>query len=267
MTAIITTTCPVTGEPLKPGETVSRTAVNQLTTLISDLPSLMASAEAALQGLHHGDQQGPAGIPDSRPPLNLSTLEDLDPIRDTIDAWAASIAHEYTPGLRYQAGDWRMARQLIRHHQDKLRRWQDSPQLIDDLTTNIHALERLVSPQRRSTLSVGDCPSCGNPMRAKPHDAEATCRKCGTTIDLEALRDEARIRTSWKKLPRHQAREAAGDVLGYPIPENTVKSWIRRGKITEYPQPNGRPPLIAVRDLVDLAMAPKARPANAHARG
>lgn len=258
MTTLIHATCPVTGEPLAPGETVSRTAVAQLATLVSDLPSLMASAEAALQGLHHGDQQGPAGIPDSRPPLNLSTLEDLDPIRDTIDAWAATIAHELTPGSRYQAGDWRAARQLIRHHQDKLRRWRESPALIDDLTTNIHAIEKLVSPQRPTREYAGPCPDCDTDILVPPGTDVATCRVCGAQIDVGQARDDMRTRLTWAKYPREKARACAEAVTGRTIPDSTLRSWIRRGRLTEHPQPRG-PALIAVRDICDLATTPPAR--------
>ena len=258
MTTLIHATCPVTGEPLQPGETVSRTAVRQLTTLVSDLPSLMASAEAALAGLHHGDQQGPAGIPDSRPPLNLTTLEDLDPIRDTIDAWAASIAHELTPGLRYQAGDWRMARQLIRHHADQLRRWQDSPQLIDDLTTNIHALERLVSPQRPTREFCGPCPECDTDILVPPGTDIATCRVCGAQVDVGQARDDMRTRLTWAKYPREKARACAEAVTGRTIPQATVRKWIQRGRLTETPQLTG-PALVAVRDICDLAEGNAAR--------
>lgn len=251
MTTLITTTCPVTGEPLKPGEAVSRTAVNQLTTIVSDLPSLMDDAQHTLAGLHHGNQEGPAGIPDSRPPLNLSTLEDLDPIRDTIDAWAASIAHHYTPGLHYHSGDWRMARQLIRHHADQLRRWEETPHLIDDLTLNIHALEKLISPQHTTREYAGPCPDCDTDVLVPPGTDTTTCRVCGAHIDVAQARQDMRLKLTWQRYPREKARACAEAVTGRPIPPATIRKWIQRGRLTETPQPAG-PALVAVRDICDL---------------
>ena len=80
-------TCPITGEPIKRHETVSRSACARLVTLVSDLPSLMEDATYSLTTHRAG---GGGGTAASKPPLSLALLEEIGEMRDAVDAWAVA---------------------------------------------------------------------------------------------------------------------------------------------------------------------------------
>lgn len=244
--------CPITGEPIQPGETISRTAARQLATTVSDLPTLMADAEYALAGLHTGTT-GPSGGADGRLPINLATLEDLDVVRDSLDIWAHSLAQWANPALRYQPGNWRMVRAIIRTYADQARRWDEAPELCDEVAHCMRLLEHSASPGPTTTrIYAGKCPECGRDLLTQPDEYTVECPDDGTRVDRTEQRDAMRAEAASLYLPRPQARAAAEALTGWPIPDTTVRSWIRRSRLREYPQPAG-PALVRIQDIIDLS--------------
>ena len=63
--------CPITGEAIARGETISRSAANRIASLVSNLPSLMEDAFYSLTS--HGSQGG-SGAAASRPPLSVDLM-------------------------------------------------------------------------------------------------------------------------------------------------------------------------------------------------
>lgn len=243
------TTCPITGEPLAPGETISRTAAARLRTLVSDLPTLMEDATYALTT--HRQGTGTGGVASSRPPLSLGLLSEIDDMRDAVDTWVAAVREWASPTTHYRPGDWPMARAILTRHADHLRRWEHAPQLLEEMTYALHRIEHLTSPTRAERRFIGPCPECMQDVMALPEAATATCHGCGTLIDvgeaLASLREQ--LVDVW--MPREWARRAAEIVTGRAIKSDTVKKWVRRGRLVTRTGDLGAP-LVRVGDLVAL---------------
>lgn len=243
------TTCPITGESLAAGETISRTAAARLRTLVSDLPALMEDATYALTA--HRQDTGSGGVASSRPPLSVGLLAEIDDMRDAVDTWVAAVREWACPTVTYRPGDWPRARAILTQHADRLRRWEHAPTLIDELTYALRRIEHLTSPTRAERRFIGPCPECTREVMALPEAATVTCHGCGTLIDVgEALASlrEALVDV-W--MPREWARRAAEIVTRRELPAGTLKTWVARGQLTPRRRPDG-PASYRVGDIVEL---------------
>lgn len=239
--------CPVTGEPLAPGETIGRGAAARLRALVSDLPELMGDAAYALSVHRRGG--GGGAVRDSRPLVDLSLLAEVDDMRDAVDAWVAAVREWACPAVVYRPGDWVAARAVLTQYADRLRRWEHAPQLLDELAYALRRIEYLTSPAREVRRYVGPCPECGVDVMVRPDAAEAECPACGARFDVDEARAVLHERLLEMHLPRESARRAAEVVAHRPIKADTVKKWVQRGLVVERVRPNG-PPTVRVGDIV-----------------
>lgn len=249
-------TCPVTGEPLSPGETVSRAAVARLRSCVSDLPSLMGDLQYAVGGLRHGDSPVGGGVAASRPPVNLQLMLEVDEMGEALIVWArALIVHVMGTEYGVRRGDWTAVRNVIQAHADAVRRWAVGPACVDEVAYSVARLERLASPAHRRLTFVGKCAECGSDLLAGDLDLTVECRQCGTGIDVDEARGAMLSVARALVLPRPRARRVAEVLARRPIPEATVRQWCCRGRLL--PVPGARPGrrLYRVADLVALAEA------------
>ena len=234
-------TCPVTGEPLSPGEFVSRAAVARLRSCVSDLPQLMGDLQYAVGGLRHGDSPAGGAVAASRPPVNLQLMLEVDEMGEALVVWArALLVHVMGPEYGVRSGDWHTARRVIQAHADAVRRWADGPACVDEVAYSVARLER-------SDLLAGDL------------DLTVECRECGTGVDVDEARGAMLEGARALVLPRPRARRVAEVLARRPIPEATVRQWCCRGRLL--PVPGARPGrrLYRVADLVALAEASSRR--------
>lgn len=228
--------CPITGEPIYPNETISRTAAAQLATLVSDLPNLMQEVAYALQGLRNG-QTPTASVAGSRPPINLALLDDIDDMRDSLNTWAAELLHWAAPTVRFRNGDWHHIRTIIQTYADKARTWTEAPAMAEEIRYIIHRLEHLASPKREATTYAGKCPHCAADITTRT-EGETTCRTCHNTVDTATTRQTMLDQLAHKPMTREHARQAAELITGHTIPPSTLRSWAHRGHLT--PDQNGQ---------------------------
>lgn len=222
-------TCPVTGEPLSPGETVSRAAVARLRACVSDLPDLMQDLQYAVAGLKRGSGGG-GWIPAAREPVNLQLMLDIDEMGDTLHTWAASLEEHAGSHRWVHRRDWDAVRGVFSLHANAVRRWEEAPQMIDEVTYAVHRLERLASPGARASVFVGRC-ECGWELLARPGAPEVECRQCGAVWDVEASRAALVEAALGRPLPLPRAVEVAR-IVSPDVRYSTVRSWISRGRLT-----------------------------------
>lgn len=217
-------TCPVTGELLAGGEVVSRSAVNRLTTSVSDLPELMGDLEYAASGLRSGDSAG-GGVPSSKEPVNLALALEVWALGDGLWEWAQALT-SWVMGPKHlvRRGDWRLIRQTFAVYADHVRRWPEAPKLVEAVDFAMHRLEALASPARRRLVFAGRCKSCSGEVMAR-EDAESTsCRTCGAEVDVAEARAAMLEVAGERPLPRARAREVAEILVCQRIPDATVRS-------------------------------------------
>lgn len=110
--------CPVSGEPLLGGQTISRTAVARVGTAVSDLPELLDDLDYVAGGLSHGDSAVGGGVPSSKEPVNLSLVLEVWEAVDLLAEWAnALLVFVMGPKYRLPVGkDPRAIRRVFQSH-------------------------------------------------------------------------------------------------------------------------------------------------------
>ena len=240
-------TCPITGELLPPGATVSATAIRRLTTAVSDLPSLMSEVDYALAGLKNGNTTHASQL---RDPINLQLLNDIDEMKDALLIWATALIAHTQPGLRIPNG-WRSIRQAFTSHAPKATGWIEAPAMVDEVCYAIHRLETLASPKHETRIYAGKCPACGNDVEARPGTDIAECRECGEEIDVEASRNLMLTRTLDIPVFASRARIIVEAISKTQVKETTFRSYVHRNKLKPVGYEGGRP-LYLPRDLLKL---------------
>lgn len=240
--------CPITGESmLHPGQTIGDTAVTQFRIHAKKLCVIMSAVDWVLS--HPQTQSGGARtIPTSKPPINVGLLDLADEHRDTIDAWTAALATwRHQP---HQPGNWPLtqAQLTIDPKQAPLRNYPQAPDLVTACTHALSRLQKLTEPQA-ATLFAGPCPNCETELVATPGQAYIQCPECDQWVDVQKNRHKMIQTAEERILPRQDARREAEALLGIDINQSTLKSWIRRGNITNH---NG---WYRVGDLVAAATA------------
>lgn len=246
-------TCPVTGELLAGGEVVSRSAVNRLTTSVSDLPELMGDLEYAASGLRSGDSAG-GGVPSSKEPVNLALVLEAWALGDGLWEWAQALT-SWVRGPKYlvRRGDWRLIRQTFVVYADHVRRWEEAPKLIEAVDFAMHRLEALASPAHRRLVFAGRCTACSGEVMAREDAELATCRTCGAQVNVVEARNLMLTAAGERALPRPRAREVAEILVRRAIPDATVRQWCSRGRLQPSAVRSGVR-LYLPRQIADLAL-------------
>ena len=241
-------TCPITGELLPPGATVSAAAIRRLTTSVSDLPSLMSEVDYALAGLKNTNAHTHAT--NSRDPINLQLLDDIDEMKDALLTWAHALINYTTPGLHIPKG-WHHIRTAYTTHAPKATGWEEAPAMIDEVCYAIHRLETLASPKREAKIYVGKCRACGNDVEAPSGMGVVECHECGEEIEVEASRDLMLTRALAIPVFASRARAIVEAIGKVRVKESTFRSYVHRGKLHPVGYRGGRP-LYLPSDLLKL---------------
>lgn len=100
---------------------------------------------------------------------------------------------------------------------------------------------------------------CRQDVTARPGAEYATCRACGTRYDIDERQRWMRTQIE-DKLARPV--EIAGILLrlGTPIGYSTIAAYVSRGQLAPHGHDVDGNPLFRIGDVLDLRMAPQARP-------
>ena len=166
--------CPITGEPLQPGQSVSRGAVNKFHTYIKTLPSLMADVDYALAAARGEGGCTQACMP--KAPINLALLDEAAEMIEAINTWATEwMTHLSGEAPRiFVAGDWNFIARIFSCQEGKLSRWDDAPACIDEIIYVLDRLEYLISKQREAVIAVSK-PSTTSPYLSAKRSSPADC--------------------------------------------------------------------------------------------
>lgn len=248
--------CPVTGEPLLPGEFLSRGGAARVRVATASLPRLMSDlAYAASHGVRTGEQGVGAGVPSSRAPLNLALMIEVDEMCDAILTWARLLlSHVMGPSYWVKQGNWWHVADVFKTHEDKLRHWSEAAQCADEVLYSVARLERLASPGRQSLVFVGECSACGADLLVRDPDEETTsCQECNSVEQIADAWGRLIKKARESLLPRTRATRVAEILAGVQVKDATVRKWQQRGRVAPASREGGIR-LYRVGDIEALAL-------------
>ena len=153
------THCPITGERLlNPGQTVSHTALQDLTNKTNRLCELHHDLRGRISGEGRPDREVHARtVPSSKPPLSVGLLDTVTENEDTLLVWAVAIMQHVLPAWTMPAPfRWSTIETIYQQKLLSLTQWAEAPYMIPDVTDAVANLERAaewVEPKQiRSTL-------------------------------------------------------------------------------------------------------------------
>lgn len=202
----------------------------------------------------HGDGTGRPSA-ETPLPVHLGALEAGQHIRHILASWT-SLVHEERGGPlpvdRIPAMSRHLAGQL-----DWLRHREYATDVWDELGACAERLRRAAdSPPALTYLgpcaAVTDVGSCSADIRAVVGSARVTCPACRTVHDVEERR-AANLATCRDLLVPRLTIHALLDRWGYPVPLQTVDTWISRRQLPR------RGDQFRVGDALDLAIRWAAR--------
>ena len=246
--------CPVTGEPLLPGEYLSRGGAARLRVAARGLPSLMADLEyIASRKSVQGEAGGSSGHSTSAPPIRLALMLEVDEMADAIQVWADELIR-HVMGAKYgvRARDWLMVARVFEAHEDRVRRWPLAQQCADEVLYSIKRLEHLAAPAHARLVFVGKCPRCSADLLAREGADEVKCRECWQQVDCRTAVVLMMAEAKRLELPRPRATRVAELIVGKPIKDATVRSWCKRQRLRPVSAEVGHR-RYRVADIVDLA--------------
>ena len=134
-----------------------------------------------------------------------------------------------------------------------------APHAGDHLHRIQHAVARIgpvVDRVPRTRRIIGACPACGREATAARGERWRIC-KCGTLLDTDEIREEARRRVEATHLTRTPAglSEWLRENYGYEISRKQVRHWIERGKLPSTKAIDGGYYEFSIREVLSNAMA------------
>ena len=226
-------TCPLLGEPLRPGETICLTAAHEYHAGMNQLADLLHVVTQVKAGA--GGRPTPVRThPTSKPPLSVGILDEASEHEDNLWHYAREYAGWARSGIPLPPI---LGALTLQHILDgtifggRLTRYPGAVEMIAETRLSLRSLKRLARWDAQTWIPLGPCPHCENPVWAPLEDAVGQCRDCGEIVDVEARKLDVRrsIEDWW--LPRPQAREAVRIYAGKPVSDARLRQWISRGKL------------------------------------
>lgn len=181
---------------------------------------------------------GGSGHASSVEPCNLDVLDHTITLQHVLNGWAGHI-----PAMRPAS-----------HEPHNLAGWMLQPQIMqlirqaDWVATLMDELEAALQPltyaaERAAPKAfAGMCPApathddsleCSTPLYTRPGNRTVRCRQCSNTFDVTDWRARALEAAGHHAgTPAEVSRMCTNPVTGEALPAATIRSWIRRGKLT-----------------------------------
>lgn len=245
--------CPITGEPLQPGQTVSRGAVRKFHTYIKTLPSLMADVDYAIAAARGDGGGAQACMP--KAPINLALLDEAAEMTDAINTWAVEwLTHLSGEAPRiFIAGDWTFIARILSCQEGKLSRWEDAPACIDEIIYVLDRLEYLISKPSPTEKIMIRCGACLLFYSVPAVKLSSRCPSCGTRVDTEEGRD--RCLEALYDVPVSLGEAVlACRLYGVFLKIETVRSWVKRGQVTSTAETSTGKALFTPRSVVEASL-------------
>jgi hypothetical protein len=190
-------------------------------------------------------------------PFHTTASDVAGEVRGVLVAWCRLLIEEYgdpypadtVPAI---AGHLAGRAEVLRHH-------EAAPVAVAEITDLARRVQRVVDrlPERRY---LGLC-ECEAVLTANPGDLHAACRVCGAVVDVEARRGAMLAALDDQLLTLADVVRAVSS-LAEPIPLDTAKSWVHRGRLTGHGRDATGVALYRVGDVLDLLWDERARKAR-----
>lgn len=132
---------------------------------------------------------------------------------------------------------------------------QDMSRVLDAITRAYRLIDR--HPDRRYAGQCnalietdGEPATCGHPLYGIEQQPEVTCRRCGTTHDVEARRRAMLEAIGDQPLTAGKASQVLG-IYGMDVPPSTIRRWAGNGQL-EATSHAGGSALYPLRDILQL---------------
>ena len=196
-------------------------------SVIGELRVTMARMDKGADSIGGG---GPAG---SRPPINLTALDDYEQLRAVLTGWATQLeGRAYLVLVKTED----VATYLLGRI-ELIRRQEWAYDLLDELAQAMTAARR-ATDRAADRISVGRCQAtiegirCTDTVTAITGAVFARCRTCGTSVNVRE-HQEAMIGQAWHvtaSLPKlYRALKAGGHLPG--VPQKRLEKWVERGNL------------------------------------
>lgn len=245
-------TCPVcTSNKLAPGRTVCPRCVGTLRGLLTDLPTLMEAATAAVGGrLRFSTKVGTSRSRETPVPVNLRASDDAYVARTRILMWTDHVAqarHETTPAT------WRGIQTFLDVRANWIAAQDAGPEayrsLIDALRLATRSVDRpadrhYAGPCTATTLNHDGHPTeCDGELYAHTDRPQVQCPRCGATYDTDDRRNWL-LAEVWDAIAPGPdiARALAGEAFGsLTVNLSTLRRWASEGRLQRIDTHHGRP--------------------------
>lgn len=238
------------GRPVKDA-TVCQSCVERLEYDLGQIPALAdelvvtLTRQARLGG-------GDGGRKSAETPLvfHYAASETSYVLRNTLVGWVRELS---TDGLGIACGDTvaDMARWLLARV-STLAQHPAGGEAVEEITSAVAAVRKVIDrPPGRRFLAA--CDDCDTDLYAHPGAFTVRCMVCGAEYDV-AQRKE-RMRDEIEDLLYHST--AMSDVLagvGITVPDATIRSYAKRGRILVKRRDEQDRPLYRVGDVLDLVL-------------
>lgn len=244
--------CPFTAKPLPDGYFLHPLVADEFVKIGEALASgVVADAEAVRDKLvSPGAGEGGGGIAGPRLLIRANEFYPVEEAKESLRVWVFDILEYLYPGRSMHANviPWPAVGKMLIANADALCRWQNGPEALDECQDAVNRFMRVLEP--RQADKVIECPECGQSSYYSFDLTHLICRHCQAVIEREGQILRMKEEALGMLLPLRQAVDVVRSA-GYSLPDGTVKTWIRRGKLVLGPGRTTRPrDIIAVLDKV-----------------
>ncbi len=249
--------CPTCNGPRRGDQNLCGACQAELSRALDGVPELCGDLDVTLSRQVSRMGRGGGG---SATPLafDVRASEAGYVLRSTLVGWVRVLQEaqpEEWPDDTAQA----MARWLSQRL-ERLVRHPAAGEAHGEITEAVRAAERVTdrAPERQF---AGRCPSCGEPLYAKPGASAVRCRAEGCEaepVDVDEQWDAMLGQIADQLLPAVQAADVLTR-LAAPLPADTVRHWARKGRLIEHGKDAAGHSLYRVSDVRDLLVEKLAR--------
>lgn len=224
--------CPITGKVLPAGFVVHPDCAQEFQRigrcLVSGLP---LDAEAVRdKEVSPGRSESGGGVAGPRLLIRPHVFYPVEEAEDTLRVWAFAAFQFVRPSFRadiYRVAWSSLGRFFIRYSMD-LCRWVDAPQALDECKDALGRCFKVVDPAQ--SQKVIRCPECFKSWYYTFDLDHLVCRHCQALVDRKKVESQMKALALEELVPLPVAVELVRE-LGYSLPDGTVKTWVRRGKL------------------------------------
>jgi hypothetical protein len=271
----------ICNKPIRDSRHVCVSCASQLERVLAETPSLAEDLETTrLRQSRTGGHNIGGGHSTDRPlPWSEAASFAVATLRSTLVAWAQIVVDER--GVSWPHDTLPDISAFLLRHLDWLTHHPDAAEAVDELSFATRQA-RAVIDRAPDHWYAGRCehvdleaqveaivtstpgpPPCPEELYVKAGAQTVTCRTCSTEHDVTQRRQKL-VRRVEDQLATASELTSAVSNLVRPISLNTIKSWVRRKRLTEHSKGPDGVALYRVGDVLDLLAADALRHATPH---